>query len=240
MRATTLMLGIEEAISKTNGDGLDTGLPQNPDRIAHRGLVERGFARQKGATTQLHRARVLEVRIQSPPAENPQTIGSSAAEPIAPRSEGSWRELTTTLISAGSYLEDWFCFAGEVTVTLVKDAILAVHQGEFVAITGASGSAKSHFVDPTHWLRGRRGTRSQIPPSRNKRATSAPRRSRPSAKRAPPAASSEVFGRCRREWDRGFESGLLLQRVCEPISLSCSVPSVDGRGTSPGATRRQV
>ena len=64
MRATTLMLGIEEAISKTNGDGLDTGLPQNPDRIAHRGLVERGFARQKGATTQLHRARVLEVRIQ--------------------------------------------------------------------------------------------------------------------------------------------------------------------------------
>jgi hypothetical protein len=47
------------------------------------------------------------------------------------------------------------------------------------------------------------------PPSRNKRATRAPRRSRPSAKRAPPAASSEVFGRCRREWDRGFESGLL-------------------------------
>ena len=120
MRATTLMLGIEEAISKTNGDGLDTGLPQNPDRIAHRGLVERGFARQKGATTQLHRARVLEVRIQSPPAENPQTIGSSAAEPIAPRNEGSWRDLTITLISAGSYLEDWFCFAGEVTVTLVR------------------------------------------------------------------------------------------------------------------------
>ena len=57
MRATTLMLGIEEAISKTNGDGLDTGLPQNPDRIAHRGLVERGFARQKGATTQLFLAR---------------------------------------------------------------------------------------------------------------------------------------------------------------------------------------
>ena len=28
-------------------------------------------------------------------------------------------------------------------MTLVKDAILAVHQGEFVAITGASGSAKS-------------------------------------------------------------------------------------------------
>jgi ABC-type lipoprotein export system ATPase subunit len=46
------------------------------------------------------------------------------------------------LISAGSHLEDWFCLAGEVTVTLVKDAI-AVHQGEFVAITGASGSAKS-------------------------------------------------------------------------------------------------
>jgi ABC-type lipoprotein export system ATPase subunit len=47
------------------------------------------------------------------------------------------------LISARSHLEDWFCLAGEVTVTLVKDTILAVHQGEFVAITGASGSAKS-------------------------------------------------------------------------------------------------
>ena len=30
--------------------------------------------------------------------------------------------------------------AGEVTVTLVEDASLAVHRGEFVAITGASGS----------------------------------------------------------------------------------------------------
>jgi ABC-type glutathione transport system ATPase component len=86
------------------------------------------------------------VRIHFPPAENPQTIGSSAAEPIAPRSESSWRDLTTTLISAGSHLEDWFCLAGEVTVTLVKDAILAVHQGEFVAITGASGSAKSPLL----------------------------------------------------------------------------------------------
>ena len=70
-------------------------------------------------------------------------------------------------------------------------------------------NSRSHSVDKTHWLRGRRGTRSQIPPSRNKRATRAPRRSRPSAKRAPPAGSSDVFDRCRREWDRGFESGFL-------------------------------
>jgi lipoprotein-releasing system ATP-binding protein len=33
--------------------------------------------------------------------------------------------------------------AGEVTVTLVEDATLTVHEGEFVAITGASGSGKS-------------------------------------------------------------------------------------------------
>jgi ABC-type uncharacterized transport system fused permease/ATPase subunit len=101
------------------------------------------------------------VRIHLPPAENPQTIGSSAAEPIAPRSEGSWRDLTTTLISAGSHLEDWFCFAGEVTVTLVKDAILAVHQGEFVAITGASGSAKSpllYLLNSSAWASSNGGT----------------------------------------------------------------------------------
>src|SRR5271166_5268543 len=34
--------------------------------------------RVKRHDNQLHRARVLEVRIQSPPAESPQTIGSSA------------------------------------------------------------------------------------------------------------------------------------------------------------------
>src|SRR4029077_17960218 len=36
--------------------------------------------------------------------------------------------------------------AGEVTVTLVEEASLAVRGGEFVAITGASGSGKSSLL----------------------------------------------------------------------------------------------
>ena len=47
--------------------------------------------RVKRHDNQLHRARVLEVRIQSPPAGSLRTIGSSAAEPVMPggRSEAS-------------------------------------------------------------------------------------------------------------------------------------------------------
>ena len=45
--------------------------------------------------------------------------------------------------------------AGEVTVTLVEDATLMVHQGEFVAITGASGSGKSSLLYLLGLLTGR-------------------------------------------------------------------------------------
>ena len=58
--------------------------------------------------------------------------------------------------------------AGEVTVTLVEGASLAVQGGEFVAITGASGSGKSSLLyllglldRPTSgrmWLRGHETT----------------------------------------------------------------------------------
>jgi lipoprotein-releasing system ATP-binding protein len=58
--------------------------------------------------------------------------------------------------------------AGEVTVTLVEEASLAVQGGEFVAITGASGSGKSSLLyllglldRPTSgrmWLRGHETT----------------------------------------------------------------------------------
>ena len=37
------MRGIEEAIEKTNGDGLYTGGSQNAHGIVHRGLVKHGF-----------------------------------------------------------------------------------------------------------------------------------------------------------------------------------------------------
>ena len=38
-----LVRGVEEAVKEADGDCLDAGIPQHPDRAAHRNLVERGF-----------------------------------------------------------------------------------------------------------------------------------------------------------------------------------------------------
>ena len=67
---------------------------------------------------------------------------------------------------------------------------------------------------------------------------------------APPLVRPSPIGNAQKslsqERDRWFESGSLQRRVCEPISLSCSVPSVDGsslpsrapRNAGPTADRR--
>ena len=38
-----LMRGVEEAVQKADGDRPDAGIPKGSDRLAHSGLVERGF-----------------------------------------------------------------------------------------------------------------------------------------------------------------------------------------------------
>ena len=69
---------------------------------------------------------------------------------------------------------------------------------------------------------------------------------------APPLVRPSPIGNAQKslsqERDRWFESGSLQRRVCEPISLSCSVPSVDGsslpsrapRNAGPTADRRAM
>ena len=37
------MRGVEEAVQKADGDRPDAGIPKGSDRLAHSGLVERGF-----------------------------------------------------------------------------------------------------------------------------------------------------------------------------------------------------
>src|SRR4029077_17566251 len=79
-------------------------------------------------------------------------IGGGAVRGAAPGPQGgerpagrhiAWRAMTDTVIAAENLTRR---LAGDVAVTLVEDANLAVESGEFVAITGASGSGKSSLL----------------------------------------------------------------------------------------------